>query len=143
MRSRARRLAHVMERSGLAMVGATCGLLVAVHVGSSISMLTTQGFLLAMSVVGAVAFYLGIDTPPLPFDEMPPGLLAAARAKIDVAEFLSAAGTFLAALAAIVSMSVIAFREDTHRAVTLLIMGGWVVGVTMQIVAGAIARIRS
>ncbi len=141
MRSRTRRLAHVMERTGLAMVGATCGLLVAVHVGSSISMLTTQGFILVMLVAGAVAFYLGIDTPPLPFHEVPPGR-PAAREKIDVAEFLSAAGTFLAALAAIASMSVIAFREDTHRAATLLIMGGWVVGVTMQIVAGAIARIR-
>jgi hypothetical protein len=143
MRSRARRLAHVMERTGLAMVGATCGLLVAVHVGSSISMLTSQGFILLMMVVGAAAFYLGIDTPPLPFHEVPPGPPAAAREKIDVAEFLSAAGTFLAALAAIASMSVIAFREDTHRATTLLIMGGWVVGVTMQIVAGAIARTRS
>ncbi|CAN5298967.1 hypothetical protein BH11PSE4_BH11PSE4_15870 [soil metagenome] len=142
MRSRARRLAHVMERTGLAMVGATCGLLVAVHVGSSMSALTSQGFILLMLVVGAAAFYLGIDTPPLPFHETPPGL-PAAREKIDVAEFLSAAGTFLAALAAICSMIVIAFREAPHIAATMLIMAGWVVGVTMQIGAGAIARIRS
>jgi hypothetical protein len=131
-----------MERTGLAMVGATCGLLVAVHVGSNIAMLTSQGFILLMMVVGAGAFYLGIDTPPLPFHEIPPGLPRTAE-KVDVAEFLSAAGTFLAALAAIASMIAIAFREDPHRSATWLIMAGWVIGVTMQIVAGAIARVRA
>ena len=56
MRSRVRRFAHVLERFGLAMAGAACGLFVAAHVGSSISVLTTQGFLLLMMAIGAVAF---------------------------------------------------------------------------------------
>ena len=69
MRSRVRKFAHVLERSGLAMAGAAAGLFVAAHVGTSVAALTSQGFLLIMMVVGAVGFYLGIDTPQLPFHE--------------------------------------------------------------------------
>ena len=65
MRSRVRKFAHVLERIGLAMAGAAAGLFVAAHVGTSIAALTSQGFLLIMMVVGAVGFYLGIDTPPI------------------------------------------------------------------------------
>ena len=78
MRTSVRRFAHVLERVGLAMAGAACGLFVSAHVGSSIGFLTTQGFLLIMMIVGAVGFYLGIDTPPLPFHDE-----AAAEPKID------------------------------------------------------------
>ena len=64
--------------------------------------------------------------------------------KIDAAELLSAVGTFLAALTAFVSVGVIVLREDPHHGFwTAMIMAGWVVGVTMQIIAGAIARIRA
>ena len=49
------------------MAGAAAGLFVAALVGSNIAALTSQGFLLIMMIVGAVGFYLGIDTPPLPF----------------------------------------------------------------------------
>src|SRR6516165_10191260 len=59
MRSRVRRFAHLLERLGLAMAGAACGLFVSAHVGSSISYLTSQAFLLLMMIAGAVAFYLG------------------------------------------------------------------------------------
>ncbi len=135
MRSRVRRSAHVLERIGLAMAGASCGLFVAAHVGSAIDVLTTQGFLLLMMVVGAIAFYLGIDTPQLPFhddDDL----------NIDAAEFLSAVGTFLATLTAFVSVGIIILREEPDIAWTVLIMIGWVAGVSMQIVAGAKARMR-
>jgi hypothetical protein len=37
---------------------------------------------------------------------------------------------------------VIVFREDPHIFLTVMIMAGWVVGVMMQIIAGAIARMR-
>jgi hypothetical protein len=37
---------------------------------------------------------------------------------------------------------VIVFREDPHIFWTIMIMLGWVVGVMMQIIAGAITRIR-
>ena len=63
--------------------------------------------------------------------------------KIDAAELLSAVGTFLAALTAFVSVGVILLRDDPHLFLTWMVMAGWLVGVAMQIVAGAIARIRA
>jgi hypothetical protein len=131
----------VLERIGLAMVGAASGLFVAAHVGSSIAALTSQGFLLIMMIGGAVGFYLGIDTPPL---REPTGEPASGGGtKVDSADLLSAIGTFLAALTAFASVSLIVLRGDLHVYGTMLIMMGWVVGVTMQIIAGAIARTRS
>jgi hypothetical protein len=141
MRSRVRRFAHVLERLGLAMVGAASGLFVAAHVGSSIAALTSQLFLLIMMVGGAIGFYLGIDTPPLQEPKGEPA--GGAGRKVDTADLLSAVGTFLAALTAFASVSVILLREDLHVVGTTLIMLGWVVGVLMQIIAGAIARTRS
>lgn len=142
MRFRVRRFAHVLERTGLAMAGAAAGLFVAAHVGSSIAALTTQGFLLMMMIAGAVGFYLGIDTPPLPFHEPHTEPANDGRGNVDAAEFLSAVGTFLAALTAFVSVGVIVLRENPHLFWTAVIMAGWVAGVAMQIIAGAIARMR-
>ena len=135
MRTRVRRFAHLLERLGLAMAGAACGLFVSAHVGSSISALTSQGFLLIMMIVGAIGFYLGIDTPQLVFhpDSDP---------KIDTPEFLSAVGTFLATLTAFISVGIIILREEPRIGWTWLIMAGWTVGIVIQIVAGAKARSR-
>ena len=138
MQFRVRKAAHVLERLGLAMAGASCGLFVAAHVGSSIAALTSQGFLVAMMIGGAIGFYLGIDTPPLAFQG--PG---GSGGKIDTAEFLSAAGTFLATLTAFVSVGVIVLHENPRIFWTVVTMLGWVVGLTMQIIAGAIARTRT
>lgn len=133
----------MLERTGLAMAGAAAGLFVAALVGSSIAAFTSQGFLLIMMLAGAAGFYLGIDTPPLPFHEPHEEPAAGGPARnIDAAEFLSAVGTFLAALVAFVSVGVIVLREDPHVFWTSMIMTGWVIGVAMQIIAGAIARIR-
>ena len=126
------------------MAGAACGLFVAIHVGSSIAALTSQAFLLLMMIGGAIGFYLGIDTPPLALhgqnSEPSRGV---SGGKIDTAEFLSAAGTFLATLTAFVSVGVIVLREEPHIFWTIAVMLGWVVGLTMQIIAGAIARART
>ena len=144
MRFRVRKSAHVLERIGLAMAGAACGLFVGAHVGSSIHILTSQGFIVVMMIAGAIGFYLGIDTPPLAFhgptDELSRG---GSGGKVDAAEFLSAVGTFFAALTAFASVSVIVFRENPHIFWTIMIMLGWVVGVMMQIIAGAITRTRT
>jgi hypothetical protein len=135
MRFRARKAAHVLERLGLAMAGAACGLFVSAHVGSSISQLTSQGFLLIMMISGAVGFYLGIDTPQLPFHE-------GDDPSIDAAELLSAVGTFLATLTAFFAVGIIILRGEPRIAWTYLIGIGWAVGIAMQIVAGTKARIR-
>jgi hypothetical protein len=144
MRFRVRKAAHVLERIGLAMAGAASGLFVAVHVGSSIAALTSQGFIVIMMIGGAIGFYLGIDTPALAFHE-PNGELSrdGSGGEVDSAEFLSAVGTFLATWMAFVSVGVIVFRENPHIFWTIMIMLGWVVGVVMQIIAGTIARTRT
>ncbi len=134
MRLRIRKSAHILERIGLALAGAACGLFVAAHVGTSVSFLTNQGFLLVMMIAGAVGFYLGIDTPPLPFHEF--------DEQVDSAEFLSAVGTFCATLAAFASVGIIVLRHEPHIIWTGLIMLAWTAGVVMQVVAGAIARLR-
>jgi hypothetical protein len=140
MRFRVRKFAHVLERVGLAMAGAACGLFVSAHVGSSIAFLTSQGFLLLMMIAGAVGFYLGIDTPPEPFHpDAEPG---SSGARVDTAELLTAVGTFLATLTAFFSVGIIVLRGEPHLAWTVLIGIGWTVGIIMQIVAGAIARAR-
>jgi hypothetical protein len=143
MRTRVRKFAHVLERLGLAMAGAASGLFVAALVGTSIAALTNQAFLLLMMLGGAVGFYLGIDTPALPFNASggKPSNGDWVR-KIDTPEFLSAVGTFLAAFSAFASVGVIVLRHDPHIGWTGMIMAGWCVGVTMQIVAGTIARRR-
>ena len=88
-----------------------------------------------MMIAGAIAFYLGIDTPQLPFhgDDDP---------KIDAAELLTSVGTLLATLTAFCSVGIIILREQPHIAWTWLIFAGWVFGISMQIVAGAKARMR-
>jgi hypothetical protein len=140
MRSRVSRFAHVLERSGLALAGAACGIFVGAHVGSSVPWLTTQGFLLLMMLAGAIGFYLGIDTPPRPFHPDEEGTPAARN--IDAPEFLTAFGTFLTTLTAFVSVAIIILREPLHIFWTWVIMAGWTAGVAMQIIAGGIARFR-
>ena len=143
MRTRVRKFAHILERLGLAMAGAASGLFVAALVGTSHAALTNQAFLLVMMIGGAVGFYLGIDTPPAPFgasnDRSADG---AWIGKVDTPELLSAVGTFLAAFSAFACVGVIVLRHDPHPVWIWMIMAGWVVGVAMQIIAGAIARLR-
>lgn len=145
LRSRASRLAHVLERMGLAMAGASGGLFVAVRTASAdIALLALPVTIFAMMAYGAIGFYLGIDLPP------EASSVAQADAALDEpeprtkwVERLSAAGTFLATLAAFISVCSIVVDSDLHGASTLVIGCGWLIGVTMQILAGAIARARA
>jgi hypothetical protein len=144
MQARVRKFAHFLERTGLAMAGAASGLFVAVHVGSSIPALTSQIFLLVMMIGGAIGFYLGIDTPASAFQKTGAQLSkSGSGGPIDSAELLSAVGTFLATLMAFISVAVIVLRQDPHISFTIIIMLGWVLGIAMQIVAGAITRVRA
>src|SRR5215470_2090823 len=140
MQTRVRKFAHILERIGLAMAGAASGLFVGAHTGSAIPAFTSQAFLMMMMVGGAIGFYLGIDTPQLSFHGN--GGKNGSTARIDAAELLSAIGTFCAALTAFASVGVIVLREEPHIVWTVLILIGWVLGISMQIVAGAIARMR-
>jgi hypothetical protein len=130
---------------GLAMAGASGGLFVAVRTASAdIALLALPVTIFAMMAYGAIGFYLGIDLPP----EASP--VAQADATLDESEprtkwveRLSAAGTFFATLAAFISVCSIVLDSDLHAASMLVVGCGWLVGVTMQILAGAIARARA
>ena len=60
----------------------------------------------------------------------------------DPVELLSSAGTFLAAIAAFISVYSIVTDADTTTATSSLLAFGWLLGVMMQIVAGLTARMR-
>jgi hypothetical protein len=144
-RSTISRWAHVLERTGLALTGASCGLFVAAHVGrASIDLIGSAAAVLAMMLYGAAGFYLGIDLPPAPPDHrMHLPMRRGLGSRMDAVELLSAAGTFLAAVAAVVSVLSIVLDETTHVGTAVLISLAWGIGATMQIAAGIVARTRS
>jgi hypothetical protein len=141
-RSTISRWAHVLERIGLALTGASCGLFVAAHVGkANIDLIGSAATVLALMIYGAAGFYLGIDLPPAPPDHrMLLPLRHGLGSRADAVDLLSAAGTFLAAVAAVVSVSSIVLDETAYTATALLISFAWGIGTTMQIAAGVIAR---
>jgi hypothetical protein len=141
-RSTVSRWAHVLERTGLALTGASCGLFVAAHVGrADIDLIGSAAAVFAMMIYGGAGFYLGIDLPPAPPDHrMHLPLRNGLGTRADAVELLSAAGTFLAAVAAVISVSSIVLDETAHAGTALLISLSWAVGTTLQIAAGVIAR---
>jgi hypothetical protein len=92
---------------------------------------------------GATGFYLGIDLPSVPPDHrMHLPLLRGLGSSWNAVELLSPAGTFLAAVAAVVSVFSIILDETARPGTALLISFAWTAGTTMQIVASIIARTR-
>lgn len=132
----------MLERTGLALTGASCGLFVAAHVGrADVELIGSAVAVFAMMIYGAAGFYLGIDLPHTPADhDMHLPLRHGLGSKADAVELLSAAGTFLAAIAAVVSVSNIVLDETAHPVSALLIWLAWAVGASLQIAAGIIAR---
>src|SRR3974390_241578 len=144
-RSTISRWAHVLERSGLALTGASCGLFVAAHVGrADIDLIGSAFGVFALMLYGAAGFYLGIDLPQAPPDHhMHLPLRHGLGSRADIVELLSAAGTFLASGAAVISGSSIVLDESPRTTPALMISLSWGVGATMQIAAGIIARIKA
>ena len=62
--------------------------------------------------------------------------------RADAVELLSAAGTFLAAVVAVVSVTGIVLDEIVRPNTARLVVLGWAIGSTMQIAAGLISRMR-
>jgi hypothetical protein len=142
-RSTLSRSAHVIARIGLALTGTACGLFVAEVSARSIDLVGSVEAMLAMMLYGAAGFYLGIDLPQAPPDHhmhLPPrrGLGISA----DMLELLTAAGIFLTAVAAVVSISTIVLDETVEAGTAGIICLSWAIGATMQIAAGVIARIK-
>lgn len=131
------RVAHVIERSGLAMAGAMCGMFVGAQLAkANVALFESVGFIASMVLIGLIAFYVGIDVPRLPASP------ASERESIDAVEVLSAAGTFLASVAALISVFSIVFDEAPQRLWEFVVGSWWLGGVAMQVAAGSIGRLR-
>jgi hypothetical protein len=131
-RSLISRTAHVIERIGLAMAGAICGTFVAAYFARA--GIESLGFIASMTLVGIAGFYLGIDIPRARTVRI--GLV------VDVVELFSATGTFLAAMAALTAVYALVLDEVPQRFGQLLVGSCWLLGLIMQIGAGALGRRR-
>jgi hypothetical protein len=131
------RAAHVIERSGLAMAGAMCGMFVAAQLANAnFAPFSSIGFLAAMVLLGMTGFYLGIDLPRWPADAV------VKKRRGDLVEVLSATGTFLTAVAALISVCGIILDEAPPRAWEFAVGSWWLIGIVMQIGAGLVVRLR-
>lgn len=142
-RSLLSRFAHVVERTGLALTGGSCGLFVAGHLArSDFNLMGSGSAIFGMMIYGASGFYLGIDLPPAPqkLQELSPRRLGS---RADAVELLSAAGTFLTAVMAVIAVSSIILDELASPRGAMAMFLGWAFGATMQIAAGIIARTRT
>jgi hypothetical protein len=143
-RSSASRVAHVIERVGLALAGALCGLFVAALLArADVEMLGPVDLTLAMMLLGIIGFYLGIDMPARRATPSRGGFINAEPGpELDFAELFSAAGVFLATATALVSVYVVVFDGMLPGIWVFSVGGLWLAGATMQIAAGIMTRIR-
>jgi hypothetical protein len=131
--------AHLLERIGLATVGGACGLYVAAALMRH-ELFGSGWFILLMMLYGAFSFYIGIDLPGRPAQGSTPRLPEERNRGTDAAEIFSAAGTFVAAIAAFLSVSVIVVDQVVSEGSIVLIAFCWAIGSLLQIAAGAISR---
>jgi hypothetical protein len=130
---RSRSIAHIIERVGLAMIGIACGLFVAALVAQTGDGQFAFFTMFAVAIGGgAIGFYSGVDIPPHTL----------ILGDLDSAELLGATGTFLAALAALVSVYMIV--DDVRPGLTWTYIDGacWLIGISMQILSGIVSRVR-
>jgi hypothetical protein len=135
------RSAHLIERVGLAAMGGTSGLYVAaglMHRGSELS--GSGWVVLLMMLYGAISFYLGIDLPGRPARTSTSTERKEWHPGADAIEILSAAGIFLTAIATFVSVSIIILDENVPDGLLAWTGNGWVIGSSLQVAAGIIAR---
>ena len=141
-RSNLSKSAHFLERLGLALTGASSGLFVAA-VAAVIEPFGSAEAALAMMLYGATAFYLGIDLPQVPSDRrIHVPLQRGLGNSGDMLELLIATGIFLTAVTAVGSVSIIVLGETVGATTAGIIWLSWVIGATLQIAAGLIARIK-
>lgn len=127
-------LAHVLERIGLAVTGALCGLFVSVPMArADIDILGSVGFVAGMMLCGFAGFYLGIDIPG--------GSPQTGRDASGI-ELLSAGGTFLAAATALISIDLLIFGDTLSPAWGTASGACWLMGIGLQSIAGVLGRLR-
>jgi hypothetical protein len=134
------RIAHVVGRVGLAMAGAMCGTFVAAQLTvTNAALFDSAPFVALMVAVGMTGFYLGIDIPRLAGARTK---AVAERPRVDPVELLSTTGTFLAAIAALISVCAFVFGETPQRVWEYTVASWWIFGVALQMSAGLIGRMR-
>ncbi|MBR0842464.1 hypothetical protein JQ607_19875 [Bradyrhizobium liaoningense] len=131
--------AHLLERIGLAAVGASCGL----YVGATLVRqrgLFESGWIVPLTMLyGAVSYYVGID---LSRSVARKSILGVSEqwSGLEAAELMSAAGTFVAAIAATLSVSILVLDQNLPNGLIGFVAGCWVVGSSLQVAAGTISR---
>lgn len=134
-------VAHILERIGLAMVGAAGGLYVAVGM-----MRMENGFfrnewiVLLMMLYGGFGFYVGIDLPSRLAQTVKSTRPGEWSFGTDAAAIASGAGTFFAATAVFLSVGIIVFDHIMRDGFSVMVACCWVLGTSVQIAAGAIGR---
>ena len=130
--------AQVVERIGLAIMGALCGLFVAAMVAKAdIEEINSLGALFSAVLYGSLGFYVGTNIPSL-FSSHTFSNTGSGPKTIALA---SAIGTFVAAVAALVSVYMIIFDETPPAMWNVGIGSGWALGVLLQLAAGTAARL--
>jgi Na+/melibiose symporter-like transporter len=133
-------IVQVTGRLGLSMAGAMCRTFVAAQLTmTNAELFDSAGFIVLMVLVGILGLYLCIDLPHLRASLTEPEL---DRRRIESIELLSKIGTFLATIAALISVYAFVFGETLRRSFQYMV-GSWrMIGVVLQIGAGLIGRIR-
>ena len=137
------RFAQVIERIGLAIMGALCGLFVAAFVArANIAEINSLGVLFSVIMYGSIGFYLGTNIPSLSSGASHRTFSHTASGwRTNPIVLASATGTFLAAVAALVSVYMIIFDEIPPVIWDVGIGFGWMLGGLLQLAAGTAARL--
>jgi lysylphosphatidylglycerol synthetase-like protein (DUF2156 family) len=135
--------AQVMERIGLAIMGALCGLFVAAFVArANIAEINSLGVLFSVIMYGSIGFYLGTNIPSLSSGTSHRSFShTASSRRTNPIALASATGTFVAAVAALVSVYMIVFDETPPVIWDVGIGIGWMLGVLLQLAAATAARL--
>ena len=129
----ANRLAHALARVGFAVLGALCALFVAAFLGKA----DAFGTLLGSVLYAGAGAYLGIDIPGR-------RAIAADGSRTeqnDAVLLLSAIGTLLTAVAALIAVGSFILDAPLRDHGALAVGSAWLAGTTLQIVAGGVGRL--
>jgi hypothetical protein len=130
--------ARIMERIGLAIMGALCGLFVAAMVAKAdIEEINSLGALFSAVLYGSLGFYLGTNIRSLSSSRT----ISSTGSGPRTIALASATGTFVAAVAALVSVYMIIFDQTPPVMWNVGIGSGWALGVLLQLAAGTGARL--
>lgn len=132
--------AHLLERIGLAAVGASCGLYVGATLLRQRGGLFESGWIVLLTMIyGALSYYVGIDLSRT-LARRSISSISEEYDGSETAEIMSAAGTFGAAIAAALSVSILVLDQNLPNGLIAFVAGCWVVGSSLQVAAGTMAR---